>query len=274
MHTFKLPCVLLALTATSFAFAQSDPSSAASTDNSTAATPPASSLKVGIGADYSSGDYGFSDDTEVFSTSLNLTHESQQWLLRAVVPYVTVRGPASVVNGSGAVFAAPARPTRSSKSGIGDVIGSATFHARPSADHVNVDFTGRVKFGTADEAKGLGTGETDFYAQTDLYQRFGHVTPFTSLGYRFLGKTSLYQLKDGPYASLGSIFQTTDATSVGLSLDWRSRIVAGGKDAFESTLFVVHNPTASRWNLVGYVLKGYTDASADLGLGGLVNYRF
>jgi hypothetical protein len=177
------------------------------------------------------------------------------------------------VNGSGAVFAAPARPTRSSKSGIGDVIGSATFHANPSADQLNVDFTGRVKFGTADDAKGLGTGETDFYTQTDLYQRFGNITPFTTLGYRFLGKTSLYQLKDGPYAAIGSVFRASDWTSVGLSLDWRSRIVPGGDHAFESTLFVVHNPT-TRWNLVGYVLKGYTDASPDIGLGGLVNYRF
>src|SRR5262245_49586919 len=119
MNTFKLPVLLLALTAGSVALAQSDTSSAASTDNSATGNAATSSLKVGIGADYSSGDYGFTDDTEVFSTSLNLTHESKQWLLRAVFPYVTVRGPATVVAGSGPVFAAPARPTRSSKAGMG-----------------------------------------------------------------------------------------------------------------------------------------------------------
>lgn len=267
MKTFTLLfCGSLSLLVASAVRAQGN--SAAPAARSTTA------LKVGIGLDYSRGDYGFADDTEVFSRSLNLTHESTQWLFRAVVPYITVKGPAAVVaGGGGGVFAAPARPTRSSKSGIGDVIGSATFHANRSPDQLNVDFTGRVKFGTADEAKGLGTGQTDFYAQTDLFRSFGRTTPFATLGYRFLGDSSLYQLKDGPYAALGSIFRTSNFTSVGLSLDWRSRIVPGGEQALESTLFLVHNPN-TRWNLVGYVLKGFTDASADIGLGGLVNYRF
>jgi hypothetical protein len=266
MNKFTLLIASLALIASPVSYAQSDNSAAPAPQSSVA-------LKLGVGLDYSRGNYGFADETEVFSRSLNLTSESTHWLLRAVVPYITVKGPASVVNGSGAVFAAPARPTRSSKSGTGDVIGSATFHANPSADQVNIDFTGRVKFGTADEAKGLGTGETDFYAQTDLYRRFGRVTPFTTLGYRFLGDSTLYQLKDGPYAAFGAVFNVTDLTSLGASLDWRSRIVPGGDHAFESTLFIVHNPS-NHWNLVGYVLKGYTDASPDVGVGGLVNYRF
>lgn len=236
-------------------------------------TEPTSTLKAGVGYDYSRGDYGFTSDTEVQSTSLHLTHDSPRWQFRTIFPYVMVKGPASVVSGGGPIFAAPARPTRSYKSGWGDIIASGTFHANPSAENWNVDFTGRVKFGTADEAKGLGTGETDYYAQTDFYRRYGTITPFASIGYRFLGDSATYQLRDGAYASVGSSFRLSDPTSIGVSLDWRSRIVPGGKDAAESTFFVSHAP-ADRWNLVGYVLKGFTDASPDLGLGGMVNYRF
>jgi hypothetical protein len=239
----------------------------------TVETTPPSSVKLGIGFDYSKGDYGFTGDTEVFSSSLHLAHESPQWLFRATVPYVSVKGPAVVVAGSGPVFAAPARPSRSYQRGIGDITTSATYHAMPSADGLNVDLTGRVKFPTSDEKKGLGTGETDFYAQTDLYRRYGTATPFGSIGYRFLGNSPLYQLEDGFYASAGSIFRIADPTSLGVSFDWRSRIVAGGDHAFETTVFITHNAT-ERWNLMGYVLKGFTDASPDIGLGGMATYRF
>ena len=233
---------------------------------------PADIVKAGVGYDYSRGDYGYISDTEVQSTSLHLSHESQRWLFRAVFPYVTVKGPASVVSSGGPVFAAPPRPIRSYQSGWGDIVAAGTFHANPSADNWNVDLTGRVKFGTADEGKGLGTGKTDYYAQADFYRRFGSVTPFATIGYRFLTDSATYQLRDGVYASAGGSFRVSDPTAIGLSVDWRSRIVAGGEQAFESTFFVSHNPT-DRWNLVGYVLKGFTDASADVGVGGLVSYR-
>lgn len=240
----------------------------------TAVTLPSSPvIKTGLGIDYSRGDYGFASDTEVLSTSANFSAETPRWVLRAAIPYVTVKGPANVVSGSGPVFAAPARPTRSYQGGLGDILASATFHAKPSADELNVDLTGRVKFGTADEAKGLGTGETDFFAQTDFYRRFGKITPFATLGYQFLGDTAAYVLEDGPYATVGSTFRVAEATVLGAAFDWRSRLVQNGKDASDTLLFVSHNPN-DRWNVMGYVLKGFTDASPDLGIGGMFTYRF
>jgi len=40
----------------------------------------------------------------------------------------------------------------------------------PRAEGLNVDLTGGSRFPTANQNKGLGTGETDYYAQVDLYQ--------------------------------------------------------------------------------------------------------
>jgi hypothetical protein len=265
MHTLKYFCAVLAVSL------GTTPAMLAQT---TAGDPPPGVVRLGVGFDYSRGDYGFTEDTEVFSTSANLSCENSQWLVRAVIPYVTVKGPASVVGDAGrGVFAGPARPTRSYQRGLGDVVGMLTYHAHPSADGLNVDLTGRVKFPTADEAKGLGTGKTDYYAQTDLYRRFGSVTPFGTVGYRFLGDSARYQLRDGLYASVGSSFRVADPTVLGVSFDWRSRIVTGGEDAREVTVFVSHDPN-DRWRIVGYVLKGFSDASADIGVGGLVSRRF
>src|SRR5688572_22906250 len=147
---------------------------------------------VGSGVSYSQGDYGFATDTEFFSAPLNLGYEGRSWLLRASIPWITIEGPAANTGGGGVP-----RPTTASESGLGDIFVSATYRFGEVLGPVHAAFTGRVKFPTADEARGLGTGETDYYSQLDFYRVLGSATPFVSLGYRFLGDSAVYQLKDG-----------------------------------------------------------------------------
>jgi hypothetical protein len=230
-------------------------------------------VKLGVGFDYSSGDYGFTQSTEVFLVPVNLSLDKDRWSFKASLPYITIKGPASVVTGSGATSGAPARPTTQSESGVGDAMVSATYHARPVPGELNVDVTGRVKLGTADEGKGLGTGETDYYAQIDLYQNFGTITPFGSFGYRMLGTNAAFPLKDGLYASAGAAFKLSTKVVAGAAYDWRSRIIAGAPDGTDAIAFVSLNATDD-WNVLGYVLKGFNEASPDYGIGGLVTYKF
>jgi len=138
---------------------------------------------------------------------------------------------------------------------------------------LNIDFTGKVKLGTASESKGLGTGETDYYAQIDLYQNLGTITPFGNVGYRVLGTSATFPLKDGLYASAGAAFRVSPSTVTGAAFDWRSRIINGAKDGTDAIAFVSTNAN-DRWNFLGYVIKGFNDASPDYGLGGLATYKF
>ena len=232
-------------------------------------------IKLGVGADYSSGDYGFTQSTEVLSVPVNLSYDQDRWGFKATIPYITIKGPASVVTGTGGGGAsgAPARPTSQTESGLGDVMVSATYHARPVPGELNIDLTGRVKFGTADESKGLGSSETDYYAQVDLYQNFGTITPFGSFGYRMLGSNATFPLKDGFYASAGAAFRVSSKTVVGAAYDWRSRIIDGAVNGTDAIAFISTNPN-ERWNFLGYVLKGFNDASPDYGVGGAATYKF
>lgn len=256
----------LALSAASAVFAADSVATPAS-------TPPAVT-KLGVGFDYSSGKYGFTQSTEVFSVPANLSYEQGRWMFKATVPYITIKGPASVVAGTGAGGGGvPGRPTTSSESGVGDVMVAGTYHARPVPGELNVDFTGRVKFGTADEGKGLGTGLTDYYAQIDLYQNFGAITPFGNVGYRILGSNAAFPLKDGLYASAGAAYRVSDKTVVGAAYDWRSRIIEGAANGTDAIAFISTTPVES-WNFLAYVLKGFNDASPDYGIGGLATYRF
>jgi hypothetical protein len=230
-------------------------------------------IKLGIGYDYSKGDYGFTQDTEVSSIPVNLSYDQDRWAFKATLPYITIKGPATVVTGSGAASGAPPRPTTNSESGFGDIMLSGTYHARPVPGELNVDLTGRVKFGTADVDKGLGTGKTDYYAQIDLYQNFGVLTPFGNVGYRVLGRSDEFPLKDGFYATVGSAVRISSTTVGGVAFDWRSKIVSGAQDGTDGLAFISTNPNA-QWNLLAYVLKGFNDASPNIGVGGSATYKF
>ncbi|HYC70842.1 MAG TPA: hypothetical protein VEB66_06525 [Opitutaceae bacterium] len=254
----QITCLLLALAAGTALWAQT-----------AADQPPAARVSFGAGFDYSRGDYGFAEDTEVFSVPFNATYETGRWLLRATVPWLTIRGPAAVIGGT---TGGPGRPDASESSGLGDTYLSVTrrFAAESGWE---TDVSGRVKLPTADDDRGLGTGEVDSYAQADVRRTFGAVTPFVSAGYRILGDNTRYQLQDGVYASGGAYYRTSDTTVVGASLDWRERLEPGAEHATEVTAFVSRD-IGGRWQLVAYGLKGFTNASPDVGVGAHLSYKF
>lgn len=235
-------------------------------------TPSPTIQKLESGVNYSRGDYGLAEDTEVFVVPFNYVAERGPWALRATLPWLQLNGPAAVVAGSNGSVGGPTRPTSSSESGLGDSVVALTYKTNtgPTGPHFN--FTGKVKLPTGDEDRGLGTGEVDYQAQVDYYESFGSTTPFMNVGYRVLGD-GLYQLEDGLYASGGVAFLVAEGTSIGASLDWRESIVTGGDDAVESTLFAYRKLNAD-WSTTVYGQKGFTDASPDFGFGVSLSYEF
>lgn len=226
---------------------------------------------VTSGVDYSRGRYGFSSSTEVLSLPFEITRETGQWVFRAMFSWLNITGPsaAALTGGDGGLT----RPTSASESGFGDVYVDATFRAGEIGGGVHLDTTLRAKLPTADERRGLGTGEPDYYAQVTAYRTFGRVTPFASAGYRVLGDSDRYQLRDGAYASGGAHFRTSERTIVTAALDWRDRIGPGADAAKEASLAVTHDITP-HWRLLAYGLKGFSDASPDTGGGVRLSYRF
>lgn len=235
---------------------------------SPATTAPASTISVATGIDYSRGDYGFPTDTEVVSAPLDLSFEKGSWIWRANFSWLNIKGPATVV-GAGAA----ARPTASSESGVGDIYLGATYRMGPVIGAINFDSTVRVKIPTASESRGLGTGETDVYGQVDAYRTFGNLTPFVTLGYRALGDNSSYQLHDGVYTSGGLHFRTSPETIITTAVSWGERLIVGGQHTSDAMLAVTHD-VDSRWRLMGYASKGFTNASPDFGAGARIIYKF
>lgn len=233
----------------------------------TAPAPVSHPLTLDVGLTYVTGNYGLSENTDVWVQTSAIKYEMDSWRFQALLPIVAIAGPSSIVGNV-------SRPNNSSAQGIGDVTLAATYLVPGAADgQSNFDFTGRIKLPTADDAKGLGTGKTDYYIEGNYHHTFGKIMPFATLGYRFLGRSAAYPVKDGCYATVGVARPMTERTTAGVALTWRERIVTDADDATEAMVFIAHQ-LDSDWRLQGFALTGFTDASPTLGLGISAAYKF
>ena len=90
-------------------------------------------------------------------------YTSNEYTFRLTIPYILLTAPANTVqtgkiilSGTGAI---------STDSGIGDVIAGVTYHDAVNTEATSdlaIDFTAKLKLGTAEENKGLGSGENDY----------------------------------------------------------------------------------------------------------------
>ena len=229
---------------------------------------------VTSGIDYSSGKYGTSDRTEITNVPVIGKYEIDRLTLKLTVPYVTITGPGNVSPGIGKFKKSQPVPSRTTESGLGDIVAGVTYNLYDgSATAPAVDITGKIKFGTADENKGLGTGENDYSTQVDFYKAFGNFTALAGLGYRVYGDTNEAPLKNVFYGSVGGTYKLAPSSSVGIVYDYRPSITRSGSAQSEATAFINYklNPN---WKAQGYLVKGFADGSPDYGIGALVSYVF
>lgn len=145
-------------------------------------------------------------------------------------------------------------------------------YSRGATDPV-IDLTGKIKFGTADVNKGLGTGENDYFAQVDVYKPFDRVTALATVGYGVLGSSDAISLKNVLYGSIGGIYKIDEQTSGGLMLDLRQASSTTSGARREATTFVTRKLDGF-WKAQAYVLKGFADGSPDWGIGATIARSF
>jgi hypothetical protein len=136
-----------------------------------------------------------------------------------------------------------------------------------------IDFTGKIKFGTADEDDGLGTGANDYILQVDLAKTYGNTTPLGTLGYKFKGDADDFELDNVWFASLGFSYKLNPAVSGGITLDWQEASTDDGDDQLEAVPFVGWK-FDKIWSLSTYGVVGFSEGSPDWGLGAQVTYAY
>lgn len=223
---------------------------------------------LSAGAEFTSGTYGGDVDIEDTYVPLTAAVSYGRIGLRLSVPYLSVNAP------EGTIFDPDGEPVPGSgalttESGLGDIIGSVTLYDvfKNRELGLAMDLTGKVKFATADEDKGLGTGESDYSIQADFFKFAEQLTLLGSVGYKFRGDPSGVDLDDVLIASAGGIYRFTPEVKGGLIFDYRESSISGSDSIQELTGFISRR-ISEDWRLQVFVLTGFTDSSPDWG-GGL-----
>ncbi len=239
-------------------------------------------LTLGAGFDYSTGKYGGSTSTDILYVPVTAKYETEDLTFKLTVPYISVTGSAGVVRGMGRIRPAAARggttmmttttTTTTSASGLGDITGSAGYKIYDN-DALAIDLVGKVKLGTADENKGLGTGKNDYSFQVDGYYVAGKTTCFATAGYRYVGKPAGLALRNVAYGTIGANQKLNDKLSAGIMLDAVQSASPAGAGPLELTAYVTKK-LSSTLKVQASLLKGLSNGSPDYGVGGMIFSTF
>ena len=258
-----------------------------------AATADSGRFSLAAGADYSSGKYGTDTTTDIWSVPVTAAYQSDRWTFKLTVPYINISGAGNVIPGVGKVNngnplgrglghllgggnngGGTGGTTSGSASGLGDVTASAGYQLFASADRTaGLDLTGKVKFGTADENKGLGTGKNDYGLALDTYKVNGAWTAFGGLGWMKYGSSQYIKLKNGFNANIGVDYKLRSSDNIGTYYYYRERIADTGAAQSEIAGYWNHK-FSDALRVQTYALAGFTDGSPDYGVGASLKYIF
>ncbi len=232
------------------------------------------------GAEYTIGDYDTGIDTSTWYVPFTLSYAGQYAGWSLTVPYIRIDG-SSLVSGTvsgtgrgGGRAQTPGTTTLINEqrvdSGLGDIQLSAILQLQEETPAVPwVAVRGKVKFGTADEEKFLGTGETDYAIQVEAAK--GMVDGL--IGYNFLGDTDTIDFADTLYGAA--------AVTLPLQQPWRTRTelyleesALAGLDPIIELTISFSRPLVRGRHFSLYAVKGFSDSSPDWGVGTLISHSF
>lgn len=228
-------------------------------------------VQVSTGVDYSSGDYGDVEDTDMLAIPVSIKYQSGDFYVRVSTAWVDVEGPEGIVPGDGGVNPGQGNgggggaPAVVSRSGLADVNVTAGYSIYLGGNTF-FDAVGKVKLPTASESDFLGTGSTDFTAQGEILHVVDDVSFSLIAGRRFNGSSDVFQLEDVWLGGAGVYYSAGDVL-LGVDYEWREAAIAGGPDRSEATASLTYKLN-DNLRLQGYGYTGFSDGSPDLG-GGL-----
>jgi len=220
---------------------------------------------LSLGAEYREGDYGTGESTASWYLPLGWSYYGERFSTSLTLPFVYVEG-ASTVSATGRPLGrrgGGAATTTRSDSGLGDIQASGSYQFMREADSgVLVDATAKAKLGTADESRGLGSGENDYSLQLGL----GTGVIYGYGGYKWVGDSATVDYNDVAFGGLSLTLPVAETAGLGLSYYAEESLLSGSDDIHELTLSL--NGELSRDVSIGlYLGSGLTDSSADTIMG-------
>lgn len=185
--------------------------------------------QAGLSFSYLTGDYGEDKNTDIYYTAVTIKRYVKQGDVTLTVPYLDI-------SDDGVTFVgAEAEPTIGGDggSGLGDIILKGRYYAITQDGLIPfIDVVGSIKFPTADEDKGLGTGKTDFTCMVEFARRLKNknLIALAEVGYTFVGDPSGFDADNRWLYSFGLAHELTPKTTLSGYLDGRTAIFKGNDD--------------------------------------------
>lgn len=221
-------------------------------------------LSFSTGVDYSSGEYGGEETTEVIAVPFGVRLTVDDWTFRASSSYLDVTGPADISEdgetgeGSGVVVRGD------SEQGFGDTTLSVerAFRRMGGTDFYT-EISARVRLPTGDDEKGLGVGAVDYALVSELGISNDMGGAYVTVGYRFLGqRDDGPERQDGMQAGVGAWLPVGNRMRVGAFGNWREASMDGNDDPATAGAYVSYR-VAERLRVTFTASGGLSDASPD-----------
>ena len=226
---------------------------------------------LSTGFDTSTGKYGGTTATSILYVPVTGKFQADTFFLKLTVPYIRISSVGGVLRGMGR-FRNSTTTKIVIQEGLGDITTSAGYTVFENTNLL-LDLVGNIKFGTADPAKNLGTGENDYSAQLDGSYLLDKATIFATTGYKLVGAPAGVTVNNTAYINLGLSYKTAEKTSVGLMLDAAQASNGNNPGIRELTVFI-SNRVSDSLKVQANLLKGFSDDSADFGGGLMITGMF
>lgn len=234
--------------------------------------------QIGSGVSYSNGDYGQATDTEVTSVPFNLRAQRGDWFARAAFSWMSIRGPASVIDAgqdggteTDATSNTPPGPGMQTRAGFGDLTLTA---GRRVALTDTLRLTGdvRLKLPTASETRRLTTGTTDVTLRARLAQDIGQFTLNAGARRRLAGSGGRVVVRDTWGLTGGASMNLGQGMAVGADYNWQQSSFAGNRPNSNLTGYF-SAPLTRRLRVTGFGVAGLSTNSADYTVGTSITLR-
>ncbi|MCX7356778.1 MAG: hypothetical protein NT015_01310 [Alphaproteobacteria bacterium] len=235
------------------------------------------------GVDYTSGDYGTGQDTDILIAPFSVTFEGERWRASATATYVSVEGAPGVVPGATSAIGAgsplsgvtnplgggllgsnPSLAPEISEQGLGDTTLEVAFIPHVGDSGARISVSGAARLPTGDEERSLGAGETILSGAVGASHPIGdRVGIYGAVGY----SQALDSDEGGVFVSGGLEGRVTDTMLIGASAEWSEASVAGAPERTQATLYSSF-ALSDHVRIAAYAVAGPSDAAPDAG-GGL-----
>jgi Putative MetA-pathway of phenol degradation len=233
-------------------------------------TPSDGRFSMSLGANYDTGDYGDTINTDVWVIPIGLKYKSGLWGFGISTSWLHVKSP-NTVDADGNFLGAGGPST--TEQGIGDVNLSITYNLLDDRnDAFGLELKGKLKIPTADEKKFLGSGKTDYALSAEAYKTFNNWTPYLNVGYKWKGDPEGINYNNVWSTSLGFDYQIDRGLILGAEYFWQQKISRFSESAKEATVYANYYVNDNN-KLNFYVLAGSGNSSPNWGSGlTLVHY--